>query len=126
MFALRSLIFECAATTPGVGELEETLKWGQPSYLTPYTGSGSTVRLGWSAKAPDQVALYFHCQTPLVETFRVWFPNELEFEGKRSIIIRNDAALAIEELRVCIAAALTYHVNKHTGSLHPKGIASPD
>lgn len=31
---LRQLIIETAATTEGVGELEETLKWGEPSYLT--------------------------------------------------------------------------------------------
>ena len=31
---LRALVFETAATTPGVGTLEETLKWGQPTYLT--------------------------------------------------------------------------------------------
>ena len=34
---LRQLIFETAAATEVVGELEETLKWGEPSYLTPKT-----------------------------------------------------------------------------------------
>jgi hypothetical protein len=32
--------------TPGVGALHETLKWGQPAYLTPETRSGTTLRLG--------------------------------------------------------------------------------
>ena len=32
---LRELIFDTAAATEGVGKLEETLKWGEPSYLTP-------------------------------------------------------------------------------------------
>jgi hypothetical protein len=35
--ALRRLIFQTAQTTKGVGALQETLKWGQPSYLTPET-----------------------------------------------------------------------------------------
>ena len=43
---LRQLIFETAERTQGVGELEETLKWNQPSYLTPETKSGSTIRIG--------------------------------------------------------------------------------
>lgn len=32
LLGLRSLIFEVAAATDGVGELEETLKWGEPAY----------------------------------------------------------------------------------------------
>ena len=35
LLALRRLIFDTAKTTKGVGALEEALKWGQPSYLTP-------------------------------------------------------------------------------------------
>jgi hypothetical protein len=42
---LRQLILETAASTEGVGELEETLKWGEPSYLTSKTKSGSTIRI---------------------------------------------------------------------------------
>jgi hypothetical protein len=45
LLALRRLIFETAAATKGVGTLQETLKWGQPSYLTTETKSGSTIRI---------------------------------------------------------------------------------
>jgi hypothetical protein len=45
LLALRQLIFDTAKTTKGVGALEETLKWGQPSYLTTKTKSGSTIRI---------------------------------------------------------------------------------
>jgi hypothetical protein len=45
LLALRRLILDTARTTSGVGALEETLKWGQPSYLTPETKSGSTIRI---------------------------------------------------------------------------------
>jgi hypothetical protein len=44
LLALRRLILDTARNTKGVGALEETLKWGQPSYLTPETKSGSTIR----------------------------------------------------------------------------------
>ena len=43
--ALRGLVFDTAARTAGVGGLTEALKWGQPSYLTEQTGSGTTVRI---------------------------------------------------------------------------------
>lgn len=46
LLALRELILDVAARTDGVGPLTETLKWGQPSYLTAETGSGTTVRTG--------------------------------------------------------------------------------
>lgn len=42
---LRRLIFDLAARTHGVGELEETLKWGRPSYRTTQTKSGSLARI---------------------------------------------------------------------------------
>ena len=111
LLALRRLIFETARTTPGVGALEEALKWGQPSYLTAETGSGSTIRIDGVKSVPNQYAVYFHCQTSLVETFREIYP-ELRYSGNRSILL--DAADDPPEaaLRHCVALALTYHLNK--------------
>jgi hypothetical protein len=111
LLALRRLIFDTARATEGVGLLEETLKWGQPSYLTPETKSGSTIRIDRVKSSDDQVAVYFHCQTNLVEKFRELYP-ELRFAGNRSIVL--DAADKLPEtaLRHCVALALTYHLNK--------------
>ena len=75
LLALRRLILDTARTTKGVGALEETLKWGQPSYLTPETKSGSTIRIDQVKSGADQYAVYFHCQTNLVETFRELYPT---------------------------------------------------
>jgi hypothetical protein len=110
LLALRRLILDTARTTEGVGAIEEALKWGQASYLTSETKSGSTVRIDW-VKSANQVAVYFHCQTDLVETFRELYP-ELNYGGNRSILL--DAADALPEaaLRHCVALALTYHLNK--------------
>src|ERR1700758_5615038 len=68
LLALRRLIFDTAKATKGVGTLQETLKWGQPSYLTPETKSGSTIRIDQVKAKAGQVAIYFHCQTNLGET----------------------------------------------------------
>lgn len=113
LLALRALILETAASTDGVGVLTETLKWGEPAYLTTQSKSGTTIRLGWKAAMPDEYAMYFHCQTNLVESFREWFPNDFEFQGNRSIIFRGDEPISTTEaLACCISAALTYHLNK--------------
>jgi hypothetical protein len=110
LLALRRLILDTARTTEGVGAIEEALKWGQASYLTSETKSGSTVRID-RVKSANQVAVYFHCQTDLVETFRELYP-ELTYGGNRSILLDAADALPAAALRHCVALALTYHLNK--------------
>ena len=109
--ALRKLILDTARTTEGVGALDETLKWGQVSYLTSESGSGSTIRIDRTKSAENQVAIFFHCQTNLVETFRELYPN-LNFSGNRAILLDADEPLPKAELSHCVALALTYHLRK--------------
>ena len=111
LLALRALILDTARKTDGVGAIEEALKWGQASYLTSESKSGSTVRIDRVKSADDQVAVYFHCQTNLVETFRELYP-ELSFGGNRAILLEADRKLPEAELRHCVALALTYHLGK--------------
>jgi len=108
LLTLRSLIFETAETTLNVGALEETLKWGQPAYLTSETKSGSTIRLG----LPKQggFAIYTHCQTTILLDFRSIFPDDFVYEGNRAIHFKDDEALSVEKLRLLIRSALTYHL----------------
>ena len=113
LLELRRLILETAAKTPGVGALTETLKWGQPSYLTAETRSGSTIRIDRLKPEPGEggegFALYVHCQTTLVSTFRQLYRDELTFGGNRSILFDAKKPLPKAALRHCIALALTYH-----------------
>ena len=105
---LRELIFETAEQTEGVGRLEETLKWGQPAYLTPETKSGSTIRLG----RPKQggIAIYTHCQTSIIADFQSLFPDELTYEGNRAVHFEMDKALPLDKLQLLIRSALTYEL----------------
>lgn len=112
---LRQLIFDVASRTDGVGELEETLKWGQPSYLTTQSKSGSLVRIDQIKSQAGGYAMYFHCQTTLVDTFKELYRGVLKFEGNRSIIFSQRDKVPVEELRHCISMALTYHLNKKQG-----------
>jgi hypothetical protein len=111
LLALRRLILDTAKATHGVGALEETLKWGQPSYLTTESKSGSTIRIDQVKAEASQVAVYFHCQTNLVETFRELYP-ELRYSGNRAILLDAADKLPEAELRHCVALALTYHLSK--------------
>ena len=112
LLRLRALIFATAAATPGVGWVDETLKWGQPSYLTSVSRSGTTVRIGPAKGDPRRVALYVHCQTHLVERFRALYGDVLTFEDNRAILLDVAAPLPVEPLRHCIGLALTYHRDK--------------
>ena len=112
LLRLRELIFDTARTTEGVGALQETLKWRQPSYLTPETGSGSTIRLDHIVKQPGRYALYFHCQSGLVDRFRELYPAQFQFDGKRALLFEAGGKLPEKPLRHCIALALTHHRRK--------------
>lgn len=119
LLALRSMIYEVAAVTPGVGKLEETLKWGQPSFLTTETKSGTTIRI--DAHRGGGAAIYVNCQTSLVDTFGALYPD-LIYEGTRAVVLAPDQPLPEAALRHVIALALTYHARKkrsHGGSSHP-------
>ena len=114
MLILREIIIEAAKEIEGLNMLEETLKWGEPSYLTK---NGSTLRMDWKSKTPDQYAMYFKCTSRLVETFRVVFENIFEFEGSRAIVFKLDDEIPVDELKACIKATLTYHKVKHLPTL---------
>lgn len=108
LLSLRDLIFDVAERTECVGRLEETLKWGQPSYLTVETKSGSTIRLG--APKDGGVAVYAHCRTTIISDFRSLFPDEFRYEGNRAVLLSEDGDLRVDALTLLIKSALTYHL----------------
>jgi len=98
LLALRDLVFDVAAKTEGVGPLTETLKWGQPSYLTEATRSGTMVRID-RLKKGDGYAIYFHCQSGLVPKFRELYADIFRFEGKRALLFGPAERLPVRALR---------------------------
>lgn len=110
---LRALIFDVAAQTAGVGALEESLKWGEPAYITAASKSGSTVRIAWKKSKPTQYAMYFNCQTTLVDSFKTMFPTAFKFEGNRALVFAEHDKVPVEALRICVEMALTYHAKTH-------------
>ena len=109
---LRQLIFETAAALDVVGEIEETLKWGEPSYLTPTSKSGSTVRIAWKEAQKGQYSIFFKCTADLVPAFKERYPHIFKYGGTRSIDFSLDDNVPVTDLKKCIGLALTYHLNK--------------
>lgn len=110
MLHLRELVLSAASEMNGLEILEETLKWGEPSYLAKH---GSTVRMDWKEKKPDQYAIYFKCTSKLVPTFKAIYKDIFQFEGDRAIVFKLDEKIPEAELKHCISMALSYHKVKH-------------
>ena len=110
LLTCRDLVFRVAAASDDIGTITETLKWGQPSYLTEATKAGSTLRLATSDDG--RAALFVHCGTNLIEQFSTFYPDTFDYQGKRALIIKGQTQPVEAELRHCIALALTYKLRK--------------
>ena len=108
---LHALIYKTAAKH-GIDEVAQSLKWGEPAFKSP---KGSAFRMDWKEKTPDQFYLFFHCQTTLVESFRLRFGKQLSYEGNRAVVLNLKAKLPVEILEECFAMALNYHAAKKSG-----------
>jgi hypothetical protein len=113
LLVARDLILAAAAGDPRVGEVTETLKWGEPAYLTKTTRSGSTLRLGLTAgtKAP---AMFVNCRTTLVGEIRDRYGDRFRYEGTRGIILPMEIGDQAEAVRHAAHLALTYHLRRRS------------
>ncbi|WP_454441523.1 DUF1801 domain-containing protein [Vibrio bathopelagicus] len=106
---LRELILKLSSDLQ-LGEVEESLKWGEPSYNVK---TGSPIRIDWKLRSPTNYYLYFNCQTKLVDTFRELHGDVLRFQGNRAIELSLSEPLPEPEIKHCLELALTYHQRKH-------------
>lgn len=112
LMELRQLIFGVASKIQSVGEIEETLKWGEPSYLTHQSKSGSTIRIHWRPSMGDEIGMYVNCKTDLIARFKQLYPNDFRYEGTRCLLINIRDSIPKKQLAGCISMALTYHFDK--------------
>ena len=106
LFLLRQLILETASEIGLDDTLEETLKWGEPSYISQ---SGSTIRIAPYKRDKAKVAMFFNCKTILIETIKEVYEDVFEYEGNRALLLFIDKDIPRSELKHCIELALTYH-----------------
>lgn len=97
---LRARILACAAVQ-GI-TVEESLKWGQPSFKAP---QGSPLRIG--LPKAGGFALYAHCATTLISDYAALHPGR--FEGNRAVLFDSVEEARAQPLEALISAALTYH-----------------
>jgi len=107
---IRKLIIETAQELEEINELEESLKWNQPSYKTKL---GSTLRIDWNENNPNKYAIYFQCTSKLIPTFKQVYNEIFQYENNRAIILNLDDTPPKEELKNCISRALIYHKIKN-------------
>jgi hypothetical protein len=111
LLILRELIFKTAREINREELIEETLKWGEPSYIAK---KGSTIRINWKEQLNNEYAIYFKCTSLLVPTFKQLYPTLFKYEKNRGIHFTLDDKIPIKELTHCIEMALTYHQIKNS------------
>lgn len=110
LLELRGHILAAAAQAGRVGDLIETLRWGESAYLPARARIGTTVRINAVKGSADRYAIYVNCKTTLLESFRQLYPEAFTFEGNRAILFRVGQPLNADALRHCLTLALTYHL----------------
>ena len=107
---LRDIVKDTAATNPLVGPLTETLKWGEPSFLTEQSRSGTTLRVAWKSKSPDEIGLFVICRTDMLEQVRALFPDAFRYEGTRAAYLPLSQTIPVEAVSYLASRAQTYHL----------------
>ncbi|MFV2057544.1 MAG: DUF1801 domain-containing protein [Thiohalomonadales bacterium] len=111
LLKIRHMIFEIASESEQIGDIIETLKWDNPSYLTHAPKSGTTIRLSSVRNDAEQYAISVHCQTNLISGFKIKYPK-LQYDGNRSIILNLKINPPYEAINHFIYLALTYTLHK--------------
>jgi hypothetical protein len=111
LLTIRQFIFEIAKNSEEIGQVEECLKWGEPSYVTHSPRSGTTLRLCQSKNTPSQYGLFVHCQTSMIEDFRIAYP-ELNYDKNRGVVFDSGEPMPTDLIKQFIYMALTYHSRK--------------
>ena len=108
---IRTLILDTAARAD-VGPLTESLKWGQPAWRPNRPRTGSTLRLNWSDKMPQTLALFVDCKTTLAADIFAAYPNDFQYETNRAMRMALNAPLPESAITHLVHATFTYHQNR--------------
>lgn len=108
---IRAMVFKVVETNPDIGTITETLKWGEPSYLTEQTKSGSTLRLS-ETRSDARPALFVNCKTTLADDIRELYPDTFEYRDNRALVLKSKPTGTEDDIKHAIALILTYHTRK--------------
>ncbi len=110
LLRLRELILATASGSELPCGVDETLKWGEPSYAPVKARVGSAVRLG--SFDGERVAMYFNCQTSLVEQIRSVYGDALQYSKSRAVLFAVAEPLQAETVVACARMAFRYHLDR--------------
>ena len=108
-------LFVDAAVRLDTGPLEESLKWGQPAWRPRRPRTGSTLRMGWDAAAPDELALFVDCKTDLAARMREVYPALTSNDGRRRIGVSLSTPLPEQAIAHLAEMTFSYHRAKRSG-----------
>ncbi|APX11725.1 hypothetical protein [Tateyamaria omphalii] len=107
----RTLVHD-VATSEDVGPLDESLKWGQPSWRPKRARTGSTLRLDWSPATPDRLLAFVDCKTDLAAQMDHRFPGQFHNDGRRALGFDTTHPLDKDAVWQLARLTLTYHRSK--------------
>jgi len=110
--ALRARIQIAALDVPATGPLLETLKWGEPAWLTQVSKSGTTLRVAWKPVHPDEIGVFVNCRTSLLETIREIYPDAFRYDGTRGLWLRLAQPIPEQAMDHLARLAQGYHRNR--------------
>lgn len=111
----RTLFHDIAAEN-ALGALDESLKWGQPSWRPKRLRTGSTLRMSWSPASPDRLALFVDCKTDLAARMQEIYPDLPANDGRRALAVDLRAELPRQALAHLAQMTFTYHLKKRAAA----------
>lgn len=108
LWACRALFHQIAQDAK-VGRLDETLKWGQPSWRPVAPRTGSTLRAGWHSDRAQMLSLFVDCKTDLAARMRDFYPHLPLNDGRRHLAVAIEGPLPQQALSHLAEMTFTYH-----------------
>jgi len=102
-------LFHDVAASADTGRLDETLKWGQPSWRPVKPRTGTTLRMGWDANSPERLSFFVDCKTDLAARMRDIYPDLPLNDGQRHLGILVDAVFLQQAITHLAEMTFTYH-----------------
>ncbi|MEP5732549.1 MAG: hypothetical protein ABJL67_24625 [Sulfitobacter sp.] len=109
-------LFHQISTERDIGPLDETLKWGQPSWRPVRPRTGSTLRMGWRQADADHLAFFVDCKTNLAAQMQDIYPDVFQNDGKRALLLPLSRPFAEQAVAHLAELTFTYHQRKRVAA----------
>ena len=108
LLMLREWIFDAGRDNPTIGAISEEMAWGQPSYVTQETKTGTPLRLGKFDN--ENIGVYFQHHTRLAACYHAAYGDVVRVHDRGVMVLVPDIMAIETTIRHCITLGLTYHL----------------